>query len=441
MPHRLTALFLLCAALMACALPATAVGASATLYAYFDGSLSRLIDEKGRTVADEGWQHIEALRSPQGERSFVALRYDADGSQATLLDAAGQPLTDRRYEYIYAQDGELLAMRDGLMGVLDWDGSEILPARYASIVPTGSGAYLTTTGNPGDGIADEIYLTDADGVSSYLGDNACCMGRFSEGLLVAQALTGKFGYLDTSGQWAIAPIYDQADEFQGGRAVVARGGLYGMIDAKGALVLPLRYDSIVVVDIFSGTAAERMGDAVGAIVTLSGGAATIYPSDTMIPSCSVSGVDYAYLPGYGLAVLASDEAREVYDARGRLLLRLKDDSMLIVLSSTRALAIPDDGSSARMMDLQSGETLALLDGACDAYTLSDGEGDWGICVGYGGGEGPDVLYGICDMDGAEILPARYDMIAQVDEGVYSVRCGQAFGLMRAGGEWILEPKQ
>ena len=66
MPHRLTALFLLCAALMACALPATVVGASATLYAYFDGSLCRLIDEKGRTVADEGWQHIEALRSPQG---------------------------------------------------------------------------------------------------------------------------------------------------------------------------------------------------------------------------------------------------------------------------------------------------------------------------------------------------------------------------------------
>lgn len=62
------------------------------------------------------------------------------------------------------------------------------------------------------------------------------------------ASNGHFGYDTLDGKPVIAPQYTDAGPFVAGFAVVSKAGRYGMIDAKGAVVVPLRY---AVAELFS----------------------------------------------------------------------------------------------------------------------------------------------------------------------------------------------
>jgi hypothetical protein len=69
-------------------------------------------------------------------------------------------------------------------------------------------------------------------------------GQFSEGLAAAK-VNGKFGYIDTTGRFLIAPSYEQAAPFSDGLAMVRLHGLYGFIDKAGQLVIPAKYKEAV----------------------------------------------------------------------------------------------------------------------------------------------------------------------------------------------------
>ena len=54
----------------------------------------------------------------------------------------------------------------------------------------------------------------------------------------------KWGYIDGEGNWVIEPVYDWADDFAEGRAVVIGNDCYGLIDKQGNLIMPLIYEDI-----------------------------------------------------------------------------------------------------------------------------------------------------------------------------------------------------
>jgi hypothetical protein len=70
---------------------------------------------------------------------------------------------------------------------------------------------------------------------------------FKEGLALVR-VNGKFGYIDKSGKYAIAPQFDYAYDFSEGLAVVNHGlsqrshGKNGYIDKSGRWVIPPQYD-------------------------------------------------------------------------------------------------------------------------------------------------------------------------------------------------------
>ena len=66
-----------------------------------------------------------------------------------------------------------------------------------------------------------------------------------EEFLYSVAKDDKWGYIDDRGEWVIEPIYDWADSFSEGRAVVNRGGCYGLIDKSGAEVMPAVYEDVI----------------------------------------------------------------------------------------------------------------------------------------------------------------------------------------------------
>lgn len=56
--------------------------------------------------------------------------------------------------------------------------------------------------------------------------------------------TGKWGYKDDNNKIMIKPIYEAAQYFEKGLAIVKKGGKYGVINAKGKTIVRIKYDQI-----------------------------------------------------------------------------------------------------------------------------------------------------------------------------------------------------
>lgn len=56
---------------------------------------------------------------------------------------------------------------------------------------------------------------------------------FSDGLAPVQAASGRWGFIDERQQWVIEPRFDDAREFQSGKAAVRQNGKWGFINRKG----------------------------------------------------------------------------------------------------------------------------------------------------------------------------------------------------------------
>lgn len=56
---------------------------------------------------------------------------------------------------------------------------------------------------------------------------------YSEGLAPVQAQSGRWGFVNEHQQWVIPPRFEDAREFQGGRAAVRQNGKWGFINKRG----------------------------------------------------------------------------------------------------------------------------------------------------------------------------------------------------------------
>jgi len=56
---------------------------------------------------------------------------------------------------------------------------------------------------------------------------------FSEGIAPVQAANGRWGNINEHQQWLIQPRFEDAKEFQGGRAAVRQNGKWGFINKRG----------------------------------------------------------------------------------------------------------------------------------------------------------------------------------------------------------------
>lgn len=56
---------------------------------------------------------------------------------------------------------------------------------------------------------------------------------YSEGLAPVQTVNGHWGYVDAQQHWIIQPRFEDAKEFQSGRAAVRQNGKWGFINKRG----------------------------------------------------------------------------------------------------------------------------------------------------------------------------------------------------------------
>lgn len=120
-----------------------------------------------------------------------------------------------------------IVKKDGKYGVINNAGVQVFPISFESISQ----------------FSDGMALAQENGVKYYLYQNGKRTPLkntyeyypFSEGLAkIKNKKNGKWGYINTKGDFVINHVYTYAGDFSGGVAVVSKGGEYFLINDKGA---------------------------------------------------------------------------------------------------------------------------------------------------------------------------------------------------------------
>lgn len=85
---------------------------------------------------------------------------------------------------------------------------------------------------------------------------------FSEEGYASVVKNGKYGVIDTNGNYLLRPQFDRADLYRDGRLAVMKDGKWGYVDSTGAFVIPPRFapvsDALTAMPFSEGLALTRM---------------------------------------------------------------------------------------------------------------------------------------------------------------------------------------
>ena len=148
----------------------------------------------------------------------------------------------------YCNEDSIVVFRtfDRLRGYLNANTGEIvIPAQYnrawnfsegiAGVLKDGVVSFIKEDGEPAFGQKFPIYYDD---------DFSDIAFQFHKGLCVMRTMDGKWGMINTQGEWAVEPIYNMISAPQDGLRIVYDGNKYGLLTVDGKPALPVEYDDI-----------------------------------------------------------------------------------------------------------------------------------------------------------------------------------------------------
>jgi hypothetical protein len=193
------------------------------------------------------------------------------------------------------------------LGVIDTQGNEVIPVKYAFISPYYEGLAAVGFNNKG-GYIDEQgkevipirYNTATD---------------FNEGL-AAVAMDKQGGFIDHTGKVVIPFKYEIAGPFTGGLALVQLHGKYGFINKEGKEVVPIKYDRV-----FNTFKEEFI------MVELNGKYDFVDKNGKELTSFIYDGLDH-FSEGLAMVQVNNNEVRKVgfIDKTGKLVIPVKYDN-------------------------------------------------------------------------------------------------------------------
>lgn len=148
---------------------------------------------------------------------------------------------------------------EGKCGYLDKKGNTVIPFIYDgagdfsegfAAVLKSTGQYMNTIGFGRAPIRKCGYIDKKGNLVipfKFQQALSIAMCEFHEGLAVQgysknNLFATIYGYINKKGDWAIKPIYDEANEFSDGIAQVVSNEKYGYVNKKGVEIIPCKYD-------------------------------------------------------------------------------------------------------------------------------------------------------------------------------------------------------
>jgi hypothetical protein len=149
-----------------------------------------------------------------------------------FIDKNGRWQIKPQYDYVDGfSDGLALVWADKERFYVDKNGKVAI-----KLDRTHNQSTLQPRGVSESGLRVRLNSDFSGGFQQVFASPSC----FSEGL-AAMPLDGKFGYMDKSGKFLIAPTFDDAFPFANGLARVKTGGKYGFIDKTGKMAVEPKF--------------------------------------------------------------------------------------------------------------------------------------------------------------------------------------------------------
>ena len=213
-----------------------------------------LVTESGRIVLDPVLQSVTTASYEKGsarEYLNIYILQNADGLYA-VCGADGSWVSGFDYVSVYPMELGVLCVSDeeaNLAVCYGEDGSVVFDtASFSydrSMMAAGSVSTLAQCEN---GL---MLCSYQRGTKSFLRTDGTALNRnegrtsyfedalpFSEGLAAVRN-NGRWGYIDTNGEYVVQPQYERATAFVGGCAAVYGGGMWQIIDTTGTVRLQL----------------------------------------------------------------------------------------------------------------------------------------------------------------------------------------------------------
>ena len=190
-----------------------------------------------------------------------------------VIDLSGREILPTMFERVAVlKDQRIAVKKQGLYGVYDANGQVLIPEEYEQLYVCADGVLLLRDYNgmwgavsPSGGellpfAYPEIYDGD-DGVFCVRQDNGYwrlireqnipvddngyeLLSNFQGGRIAAK-MYGKWGFLDYNGKFFVPPVYEEVRPFMDGLAPVKKNGKWGFVDTQGKEVIPPQFQGIV----------------------------------------------------------------------------------------------------------------------------------------------------------------------------------------------------
>jgi len=206
-------------------------GGLAKAYPYPNGQAG-FIDQNGNIVAPFIYDTVSDFN---GTLAYV--QNYADNQKGAYIDRTGKVVTPFEYEadgwsmhyYWKSSEGITVAKRDGRMGCLDEKGNIAVPFEFDTITPFSDGLAYVTSGANNHGYVDKTGKF----IVKY-GDFTYMANSFSSGLAWVEK-SGKYGYIDTTGELVVPCVYDEVKDFKESLAVARKGDKWAILEIENGV--------------------------------------------------------------------------------------------------------------------------------------------------------------------------------------------------------------
>lgn len=189
------------------------------------------MDKSGRIVIAPVYDDASAFNG-----NYAGIK---SGEKYGVINNAGQIVVPAIYDgpYIaYIGEDRIQANLNGKWGLIDTLGRMIVAPQYDFVYSFSEGLCKVKKD-------DKNYFIDRDG-KTVLSVPLKSESEFKMNCLAAADGGDRWGFLDKSGKWDIAPGYEEARSFdeETGLAPVKKNGKWGFVDRKGKMVINPRFD-------------------------------------------------------------------------------------------------------------------------------------------------------------------------------------------------------
>ncbi len=233
----------------------------------------------------EEWVCFNDKMSPLFEMKFDQVTICNDGYIGARNGDTVKLLTSKgEVEKVFRLEGAQLAgacgnelvpvVKNGKYAYIDLSGSSVMEGydyagvyynKRAAVLSEGTWKVINTIGETimegGSEVvldesgrcamAERIFLKQGSGYGMYdtagklvAEIDAEAVRCFGEDTLAAACRNGKWGYVDTDGNWVLEPRYEDARSFCNGYGAVCEQGLWGVIDRKGDLAIACQFENM-----------------------------------------------------------------------------------------------------------------------------------------------------------------------------------------------------